>query len=279
MSARVVALLVVAAALAPRAQAGAATPAAVVVDANTAQALSELTTVAAARHKVFDVISSADVRRALELEANKQIAGCSEATSCMAEIAGAMGARYVVFGSVASIGTQILLSLNLFDSKLATSAGRVSIKAGSVDDLLAHVDGAVDELLGPADSEATTAGGARVRLLMMDLEHATKQPEPPPAPSGATSQLEVWSTGTWMLLGGGGAIVAGGAIMGGGVLAGITAQSGDTQARKEAFQDDAVRVYGDRDFYATIANSLYVVGAVVAVSGIAVAVAAPFYWE
>ena len=266
----------------------AAETAAVVVDATTAQALSELTTTAAARHKVFDVISSADVRRALEFEANKQIAGCSaEVTSCMAEIAGAMGARYVVFGSVAAIGSQILLSLNLFDTKLATSAGRVSVKAASVDDLLGRVDAAVDVLLAPAEAESQSSpsplgAGAtpeRTRLLMMDLEHTTKPAEPPPPPVGGSSVVNAWSTGIWMLLGGSGAVVLGGLLVGGGALCGVQAQAADTAAAKEGFQDDAVRAYGDRDRNATLANLLFVTGAVVLTGGIAVDVAAPFFWE
>ena len=269
----VVVVVVVVAASAGRAAAP------VVADANTARSLGELTTVAASSHRAFDVISSADVRRALELEANKQVAGCStDATSCLAEVAGAMGARYVVFGSVSTLGSQLMLSLNLFDSTVASSAGRVVVKGGTVDELVGRIDGAVAELLGPAEQEAQQAqAGAvgppqRVRVLMMDLEHGAALDAPPPPSSG-------WSTGTWMLLGGSSAAVVGVVVVGGGVVAGSQAQAADTAAKTERFQDEALRSYGERDLMSNVANVLFVGGAVLVVGGVAVGAAAPLFWE
>ncbi|MDP2339481.1 MAG: hypothetical protein Q8O67_00875 [Deltaproteobacteria bacterium] len=254
-----------------------------VVDANTARALGELSTAAAAKHRVFDVISSVDVRRALELEANKQVAGCAtDATSCLAEVAGAMGARYVVFGSISAIGSQLLLSLNLFDSKVASSAGRVVVKAASVDDLLGRIDGAVDELLGAADAEATAAAAAstsphaRERLLVMDLEFAQKKTGEPDVVVAAG---DGWSTGSWMLLGGGTTAVVGALAVAGGVIAGTQAQTADAAAKTQRFQDDALRAYAERDSMTNVANGLFIGGGLLVTSGIAVGVAAPLFWE
>jgi hypothetical protein len=66
-------------------------------------------------HEDFDVITSQDLRQMATLEADKQKAGCED-ESCIAEMAGAMGARYVVYGNVGVLGKKNMLTLNLFDS-------------------------------------------------------------------------------------------------------------------------------------------------------------------
>ena len=55
--------------------------------ARVAEALSPLLVAELARREGMSVISQADVRALLELEANKALAGCSE-TSCMTDIGG-----------------------------------------------------------------------------------------------------------------------------------------------------------------------------------------------
>ena len=47
-----------------------------------------------AREKSFALITNTDVKQMMALEAEKQTLGCSDDSSCLAEIAGAMGARF-----------------------------------------------------------------------------------------------------------------------------------------------------------------------------------------
>jgi hypothetical protein len=47
----------------------------------------------------FDVLSTADVQQMVELEAEKAAMGCAD-NSCLAELAGALGADLVVYGDV-----------------------------------------------------------------------------------------------------------------------------------------------------------------------------------
>lgn len=260
----------------------------IVVDANAGKALGELTTVAASRHEVFDVISSADLRRAMDFEAERQSTGCTEeSTSCLADVAGAMGARFVVFGQVAILGSQIVLPLNLFDSQTSSSIKRVVIRATSMDELLNRIDGAMDELLAPAVKEAR-ASKERPRLLLMDLE--LPKPNAANAANAGGAQVtsaapaavpveEKSSAGVWMLGGGSGIALVGGLLVGGGALAGLQAQAADVAARGERFQDAAIKSYGQRDLMAGVANSLFIGGAVVVTSGVGLAAAAPFFWE
>jgi hypothetical protein len=188
-----------------------------------------------------------------------------------------MGARYVVFGSISNIGSQILLSLNLFDSSLATSAGRVVVKATNVDDLLGRIDGAVDDLLAAADAEAKARGSTtRERLLMMDLEYAQKKTGEAVV---VVAPADAWSTGTWMLIGGGTTAVVGALALGGGAVAGSQAAAADVAAKGQRFQDDALQSYADRDAMTNVANGLFLGGGLLVATGIAVGAAAPFFLE
>jgi len=103
--------------------------------------LTSLVTAALAADDRLDVLSSADVRQVMAFEGEKQAVGCADDTSCLAEVAGAMGAGLVVFGQLGALGTQRVLTLNLFDAHEGRSEERVVIKAESVQGLGEQLDG------------------------------------------------------------------------------------------------------------------------------------------
>ncbi len=75
-----------------------------------------------------------DAERAIELEGERAELGCAE-SSCLAEIAGALGADLVVFGDVSRLDALLVVNLNVFDSTQATSVARSSFTAGSIDEV------------------------------------------------------------------------------------------------------------------------------------------------
>ncbi|MDP2343276.1 MAG: hypothetical protein Q8O67_20120 [Deltaproteobacteria bacterium] len=101
------------------------------VDAGTVKTLTGIVSAELAAYTDLDVMADADVRRMLELEGEKQSVGCGD-TSCLADIAGAMGARLVVFGSIGKLGDTLVLHLNLYDSSKAQSVGRQFLEAKDV---------------------------------------------------------------------------------------------------------------------------------------------------
>lgn len=101
------------------------------VDAGTLSTLTGIISAELADYRAIDVMANADVRRMLELEGQKQSVGCGDA-SCLAEIAGAMGARLVVFGSAGKLGETLVVHLNLYDSVKAQSVGRQFVEAKDV---------------------------------------------------------------------------------------------------------------------------------------------------
>lgn len=82
----------------------------------------------------FEVIAGDDVRRALTLAAEKQEAGC-DISGCLEQVAGALGARFVVFGELAAVDDRTVLTLNLFDNDEMRSIARASadVTGGSGD--------------------------------------------------------------------------------------------------------------------------------------------------
>ncbi len=281
-----------------------------------ARALGELVTVSVARHKVFDVVSSADLRRVVELEADKATLGCTEAGSCLAELAGAMGARYVVFGQIAPLGSQLALTLNLFDSAKGSSSGRVVLLGADVDAMIPHIDAKVDALVADAAAASAPpppAAGAPAPDASAPPSPSSPSPSspspsspPPPSPSPPSSsppssgarvrvlvldlELPAPAPATvaaapapqdggpslWMLAGGGAAAVVGGAAAATGGYFGVTAQGAQQAALAAKFQDDRVAALSRRDESALTANVLYGAGAVLAAGGAALALASFF---
>ncbi len=85
------------------------------VSAETARLLTELLVNEIDRRGAYQVISAADVNAMLGLERAKDVMGCGD-TACAAEIAGALGVRYLVAGTVGRLGDDIVVSLKLLDS-------------------------------------------------------------------------------------------------------------------------------------------------------------------
>src|SRR5438552_1724168 len=67
------------------------------LSASEVETLTSLITAHLARYPQLDVMSSVDIKRLVDLEAQKQSAGC-DAGACLSELAGAMGADLVFFG-------------------------------------------------------------------------------------------------------------------------------------------------------------------------------------
>jgi TolB-like protein len=118
------------------------------IDERVGSALSEAVTAEAANRAVFQVISSKEVQTMLGVERQKQMVGCSEGSSCLTELGGALGARFVMSGSVARLGSSFQLSLQTFDTKTAQPVGRSSRIAKDLGELRGLIPWAVAEATG-----------------------------------------------------------------------------------------------------------------------------------
>lgn len=144
---------------------------------------------AALRDRGLTVITAQDISALLGVERQKQLLGCGdEASSCMAEIASALGAPYVMSGSLTKLEGIFQLNLQVMDSGKARTIGRATKIARDFEGLRALIPWAVAEACGtplpPAPSRvlpvtliatggAAFIGGGVLGLIALNAEATT----------------------------------------------------------------------------------------------------------
>jgi TolB-like protein len=121
--------------------------------------------------RVFRVITREDVKRMLQLEQTKQQCTGTVDAACMAEIGGALGVEYLVYGEVAKIADTYSISMVLLDINKAQAANRVNRKIDDARDLLDETETSTKLLVQPllADKKGyliveTRDAGAKVTI-------------------------------------------------------------------------------------------------------------------
>jgi hypothetical protein len=122
------------------------------------ETLTSLVTAHLARYPELDVMSGADIKRLVDLEAQKQSAGCDQG-ACLAEIAGAMGAQLVFFGQAGKLGSTVVLTLNVFDALKNQAVGRQPVDARDLSQLPQLIGPAIDRMVGPLFESLRVSGG------------------------------------------------------------------------------------------------------------------------
>ncbi len=119
------------------------------VDPSVANSLTDAVTKEVENRGFFRPFSQNEVQTLLGKERQAQLLGCSdESNSCLTELAGALGARFVMSGTVTKLGEAYQLTLQTLDSQKAQSVGRSVRIASSLDTLLAQLTYSVAEATG-----------------------------------------------------------------------------------------------------------------------------------
>lgn len=129
------------------------------VDAKTAAALTEALAGQLARVPGTEVMTQAQMKALLDLEAQKQMVGCAD-DSCMAQIGAALGVDELIGGSVSLVGSSWLVGVRKVD--VTTAGSRLAdrrFKGGTLDDVLDALPGLVAEVSQAAPSAAPLATG------------------------------------------------------------------------------------------------------------------------
>ncbi len=95
------------------------------LDPTLAGAMSEVLTADVSKIGVFAVTSQKDLVTSLGLERQRQLLGCSE-ESCLTELADALGARFVMSGTLAKLGDAYQLNVQTVDSRTNKALGRAT---------------------------------------------------------------------------------------------------------------------------------------------------------
>lgn len=117
------------------------------VPESTARIVRDEIAVDLGRDQRLDVLSTEDLRRVVSVEVERKALGCDE-QSCLAEMGQALGARYIVHGSVALLGSTTIIHLSLFDSGESRSVARETAEATNADQLLPELRAALARVRG-----------------------------------------------------------------------------------------------------------------------------------
>jgi hypothetical protein len=99
-------------------------------------------------HRYASVISDSDVEALLTNESQRQaLAGCTD-ESCLAEVGMALGASFLVSGTVGMVGDRAVLTIKLINTHEITTVARASVAAASMGNLVGRETQLVRQLLG-----------------------------------------------------------------------------------------------------------------------------------
>jgi hypothetical protein len=116
------------------------------IDTSVTTPMGEAITTEVLRRGFFDVMSQRDIATMLGVERQKQLLGCSDAQgSCLTELVGALGARFVLSGTLARLGDAYQLTLTALDTQKAQPLGRTTRLAKDLATLQAQIPYAVAE--------------------------------------------------------------------------------------------------------------------------------------
>ncbi len=133
------------------------------VDPALASTVSDALTEDLGRGGHYDVLGRSELEAMAGFTAERQKLGCEGDAGCLAELGGALGAQWLVAGSLGRVGKSYVLSVRLLQIEKARVAGRDTEEVYSQEALLPAADRAAQVLLGenPAPLSATTAGQRR----------------------------------------------------------------------------------------------------------------------
>ena len=125
------------------------------------QIISEQIRAFVGRSGKYTLVSPEEMN-ALDAELERQLSGGCDEASCVAQLGGALGAEFLLTGSLGLIGKTYVLNLKLIDIETASAkANAKPIMASSLDEIVRRVDEATADVLGTAVPVAARSPRAR----------------------------------------------------------------------------------------------------------------------
>lgn len=119
----------------------------------------------------FDVVTSDAIQSVVAIERQKQLLGCPDESSCLAELAGALGVDWIVIGRVSRVGETLTVDVSLIEARTAARKSSAVESAATEGALLKKVAPVAGKVMAPllrasAATVLVTASevGATVRL-------------------------------------------------------------------------------------------------------------------
>jgi hypothetical protein len=159
------------------------------IDAETekiAAVLSEMILTDVSKTRRFEVIGESEIGSMIGFERQKELLGCSD-SGCLAEIGGALGCDYLVFGSLGRVGSQLRIDLKVADVRKNKILAREGAMAASADALVGATErslyAALEALPG---AEPASAKGSQTQPQPEPASAQAPAATPAPLPSPAT---------------------------------------------------------------------------------------------
>ena len=143
----------------------------------------------------LELITSKDIQSMAALEADKRDMGCDDSNSCLAELAGALGARLVIFGDVGMLGPNLILGLNLFDSEEAKAISRIIVRTKDLGDFPDKLEASMVKFLKPLEIAIPEEPAPENQVAKAPPTTQTPQAETVTAPT-SSGQMD-WLSGRW----------------------------------------------------------------------------------
>jgi TolB-like protein len=99
----------------------------------------------------FEIVSRNDLAAMLGIERQRQLLGCSnDSSSCFSELAGALGAPFVIAGQLTKVGASMKLDLKMIDNRRLAVIARESVTEAKPESLIGDVEPMVRRLADAA---------------------------------------------------------------------------------------------------------------------------------
>jgi len=209
------------------------------VEKGVANLLTEIVLDEVNKGKKYKVIGQKDIDKMLFWETNKQMKNCTE-SSCMMQIAGAMGAEYYIEGSLGSVGNKYVIALKFIETIGVNIKSRTTRTMDRNEDvLIKEIKEMVREIMGVGVAEKEK--GIQIKEKAEVSEGSKK----------GISKIGMGITGAGLLL------------IGGGVYFGIKSEDAKKDLNR-SYED----ISNDYKRYSTTANIMYIMGGLMTAGGI-----------
>ena len=159
-------------------------------DQSDAQTITRLVRIYAGQSRAFTLVTPEELG-AIDEELKRQLSGgCAEA-SCIADIGGALGAKFMITGSLDRLGKRHILTLKLIDIEQVRAVNTVAGQANSVEEFADTLPIRMQELFGERPRASLSRSKANNTR---DSNAAAPAPAAPVPAARARGHVWVWKT-------------------------------------------------------------------------------------
>ena len=136
---------------------------------------------------------------AVDEELTRQLSGGCDEASCVAELGGALGAKFLISGQVGKLGSLYTLQLKLIDIETVAAKRTASAHAAKIESLLLKLPEVASDLLGEQPSKRQVVVNATAKVASKLLEKVTERSSAQPAAPRNQLPSPLWLPKRWAI--------------------------------------------------------------------------------